>query len=145
MSDVTDPPSIFDATLNWRRFENFFALYDELKDDPILIYVIGETHHCYIGCVGCIDGKKGLASRYAKQYINRSLAIFGLDASHGQPSFAGSFVIPSNPTPQLVERIEKNIQTTFVNRHGEANALFTIKGTVETASIQHQGNPPPFL
>lgn len=146
MSNVTGPPPlVLDATLRWHRYENFFELYGALKTQPTLIYVIGETRRCYIGCVGCKKGKRGLASRYARQYLDRALAIFGLEPSHGQPSYAGLFVSPSAPSPEFVERIEKNIQKSFVDRHGVANALFTIKGTVERASIQHDGDRPPFL
>ena len=44
------------TTLAWARFENFFRLYEDLKNVPSLIYVIGETHHVYIGSVGCKGG-----------------------------------------------------------------------------------------
>ena len=133
------------VTLSWNRFDNFFALYDELKTVRTLIYVIGEAHHCYIGCVGCKNGIGGLGVRYQKQYLDRARAIFGLDASKGQPSYAGLIETPRNPSPELVERIERNIQNSFLLKHGKNNCLFEIQGTVETISILHRGSRPPFL
>jgi hypothetical protein len=138
-------PPIVSTTIKWQKYPTFFELYDAQKTQPVLIYVIGDTHHCYIGCVGCKKGTQGLAMRYAKQYVDRSVAIFGLDPNQGQVAYAGLIETPPEPLPAFVELLEKNIQTSFISCHGQPNALFLIKGQVQHLAITHTGSVPAFL
>jgi hypothetical protein len=102
------------TTVNWERFENFFALYEKLKSVQKLIYVIGETHHVYIGSVGCKGGERGLAVRYDKQYVDRTKAIVGSDAPQNQPAFAGTFIDSNRIACENVGDVEKLTQWAFL-------------------------------
>jgi hypothetical protein len=81
MSEITGRPLMYDATLTWRRFDNFFALYDAAQNDPILIYVIGETHHCYIH--GQSDEPGAPESRHTKVGLGERCSAQPLPGSVG--------------------------------------------------------------
>lgn len=130
--------------LNWKRYNNFFELYDELYKVPQLIYVIGETHHCYIGSVGGRTGQNGLSMRYQKQYIDRSKSIFGTDLPTNQPAFA-AIINDQKIDKDDIEPIEWQLQELFLTYSGASNALFTRKGEAGTFNISHLGEPPSFL
>ena len=130
--------------LVWTKFKDFFDLYNQLKNEPRLFYVIGENHHCYIGSVGGRGGMKGLAQRYQKQYVDRSMAIFGSSAPLGQPAFA-SVVIDPRIQVSDIEPIERQIQDVFIAKHGISNALFSPRGRASSHNIIHSGNAPSFL
>ena len=130
--------------LNWERFDNFFKLYDLLKNEPKLFYIIGESHHCYIGSVGGRGGKNGLAQRYQKQYVDRSIAIFGSNTPLNQPAFA-SIITDPRLRVQDIEPIERLLQDRFISLHGRKNALFTPRGIVSSHRIVNDGDVPSFL
>lgn len=134
----------FSLNLVWTGFQDFFDLYNQLKKEPRLFYVIGESHHCYIGSVGGRGGMKGLAQRYQKQYVDRSIAIFGSSTPVGQPAFAS---VVTDPRIQVsdIEPIERQIQDVFIAKHGISNALFTPRGRASSHKIIHTGNVPSFL
>jgi len=135
-----------EVVLQWTRYPNFFDLYAKHKNDPKLMYIIGENHHCYIGSVGSKGGTDGLAQRYQKQYIDRARAIFGADKPQNQPAYAGHFLSPSDPTPELIKHAEESIQNLFLNKVGKSAALFTFRGAAGQVSIKSQGQDlPPFL
>jgi hypothetical protein len=129
------------TAVNWERFENFFALYEKLQSVQKLIYVIGETHHVYIGSVGCKEGKRGLAARYEKQYVERSKAIFGSDSPRNQPAFAGTFIDSNGVTCENVGDVEKLIQWTFLQGPNRDQALFK-RPSIE---VKYSGDVPSFL
>jgi hypothetical protein len=130
------------TTVNWERFENFFALYEKLKSVKKLIYVIGETHHVYIGSVGC---KGGLAVRYDKQYVDRTKAIFGSDAPQNQPAFAGTFIDSNRITCENVGDVEKLIQWAFLERGDREQALFKRPSGRPNIEVEYCGDVPSFL
>ena len=130
--------------LKWEKFEDFFCLYESLKDKPKLIYVIGETHHCYIGSVGGRGGENGLAQRYQQQYIDRAKAIFGSSKPKSQPAFAAVFPEGSVSISDI-EPIERKIQDIFVSVHGTNNAQFSPRGVAFAQELSHSGNMPSFL
>ena len=130
--------------LNWQHFDNFFSLYDLLKNRPRMFYVIGETHHCYIGSVGGCGGNRGLAQRYEKQYIERTKAIFGSNATSDQPAFAS--IIDDQEISQVdIVPIERQLQNIFIGVHGINNALFTPRGLAANFQLTHTGDVPSFL
>jgi hypothetical protein len=133
------------TTVNWERFESFFALYEKLQSVQKLIYVIGETHHVYIGSVGCKKGKGGLAVRYEKQYVERSKAIFGSDTPQNQPAFAGTFMDSSGITSENVGDIEKVIQWTFLQKRERNQALFKRPSGRPNIDVKYRGDVPSFL
>ena len=130
--------------LEWRKFDDFLQLYNEVCNQPRLFYIIGESHHCYIGSVGGRNGEGGLAVRYQKQYVDRSKAIFGSNSPHNQPAFAS---VVTDPTIKVedIEPIERQIQEKFIVIHGKENALFKARGNLPNYSLSHTGNPPGFL
>jgi hypothetical protein len=131
--------------LNWHRYDNFFDLYDCHSADPVLIYVIGESHHCYIGSVGSKGGTGGLAVRYESQYINRARAIFGRDFPENQPAFAAVFKEPPNPNENDIENAERIVQRVFLERVGQLHALFKLRADIPEFKIAHEGDKPSFL
>jgi len=132
--------------MNWKRFENFFALYEELQKVPKLIYVIGELHHVYIGSVGCKGGAGGLAVRYEKQYVERSKAIFGSDNPYDQPAFAGTFVDSKGMTCENVGDIEDLVQWTFLQGKSRDQALFSKRPSRRpNIGVRYCGDVPSFL
>lgn len=135
-----------DVRIRWTRYEHFFELYNRHKNEPKLIYIIGENHHCYIGSVGSKGGQDGLAQRYQKQYIDRAKAIFGSDAPDNQPAYVGHFINPINPDPELIIAVEKTIQYEFINKVGRNKALFTTRGYAGHIGVESEGDHiPPFL
>jgi hypothetical protein len=135
-----------EVILQWTRYSSFFDLYAKHKNEPKLIYIIGESHHCYIGSVGSKGGTDGLAQRYQKQYIDRARAIFGADKPQNQPAYVGHFLSPDDPAPELIESVEKTIQNLFLNKFGKSAALFTPRGAAGQVSIKSEGQDlPPFL
>lgn len=129
--------------LKIHKYDDFFKLYEEEKSRPQLIYIIGETHHCYIGSVGVKGGQNGLQQRYQKQYIERAKAIFGMDSPQNQPSFACIF--ESNVSDHDIELVEEYIQTKFLNKYEQKNALFQNKEEVNDLEIAISGELPDFL
>lgn len=136
---------MIDIKINWVEFDNFFSLWEHHKKSTQLIYVIGESHHCYIGCVGINGGKGGLGQRYQRQYVYRSLAIFATEESKGQKSFAGSFVIPDNITKYIIGAAEALVQESFVNMFSVGDALFSPETVPSGYKIEHEGKIPIFL
>lgn len=130
--------------LIWRKFDNFFQLYEKLLNEPRLFYVIGESHHCYIGSVGGRGGEGGLASRYLQQYVDRAKSIFGLERPNSQPAFA-SIVIDQQIRVEDIEAIERQIQEVFLRACGRENASFTPRGKVPNYELIHEGVAPKFL
>ena len=130
--------------LQWQRFNNFFELYEQLKDEPRMFYVIGEVHHCYIGSVGGRGGENGLAQRYQKQYVDRAMAIFGSSTPVNQPAFA-SIVSDPRITVEDIEPIERQLQNVFIESVGRDNALFTPRGQASDFHLVHSGEIPGFL
>lgn len=128
--------------LLWKRFENFLELYAELLDEPQLIYVIGETHHCYIGTVGGRGGENGLRQRYQQQYIDRAKAIYGMDAPQGQPAFAARL---NEVATNQIEPLERLVQQNFIDNVGIEHALFTPRGEAPVIQVVHEGEMPEFL
>jgi len=133
------------TTVNWERFENFFTLYEKLKSVQKLIYVIGETHHVYVGSVGCKGGEGGLAVRYQPQYVERSKAIFGSDSPQEQPAFAGTFTDSNGVTCENVEDVEKLIQWAFLERGDRKQALFKRPNRRPNIKVEYCGDVPSFL
>lgn len=130
--------------LIWRKFDNFFQLYEKLLNEPRLFYVIGESRHCYIGSVGGRRGEGGLAVRYQQQYVDRAKAIFGSESPINQPAFA-SIVTDQQITVDDIEPIERQIQEVFLQSYGRENALFTPRGKVQNYELIHEGDMPQFL
>ena len=136
-------------TVTWSRFGSFFLLYGELRNAPQLIYAIGETHHVYIGSVGCKGGQGGLGVRYEPQYIDRAKAIFGADAPSDQPAFAGQFeaAIPRG----TISDIEKLVQWRFLQwidaqGIGREQALFgKHPAYAPDVDVVFEGELPKFL
>jgi hypothetical protein len=131
--------------LTWTGFENFFRLYADLKRVSNLIYVIGETHHGYIGSVGCKSGSGGLAVRYEQQYVDRSRAIFGMDTPRDQPAFAGRFKADITD-PSTIREVEELVQWTFLHGKARNQAVFSKRPwQPPTIDVEHFGTPPSFL
>lgn len=130
--------------LIWQKYDDFFRLYDQMKDVPRMFYVIGEKHHCYVGSVGGRGGTKGLRLRYQKQYVDRAMAIFGSSTPENQPAFAA---IADDPRMMVsdMEPIERQIQETFIGRFGRENALFSANGEPSNFQLAHSGDIPLFL
>jgi hypothetical protein len=131
--------------LKWKKYENFFALYEEEKDVQMLIYVIGENRHCYIGCVGGGKGKKGLARRYDKPYIERAKSIFGSTKPRNQPAYVGHFTKGQRISPKVVINVEKIVQKTFEEIKPKAVPAFKRRGTITEMKIKNTDTRPPFL
>ena len=135
-----------EITVEWKRFDNFFSLWNSHRDDTQLIYVIGESHHCYIGSIGSRDGKKGLGTRYQWQYVRRARAIFGLEEASGQVAYSGTV----KKIGGLVQGIdilatEAEVQNAFVLACGPANALFDPEDLLDGYLVAHHGELPLFL
>ena len=134
-----------EIVIKWLCYPDFFKLYAAHNSDQKLIYVIGRTHHCYIGSVGSKGGTGGLARRYEKQYLDLARTIFGRDLPENQPAYTGLFVTPADPPPKLIEAVEKIIQKIFLDKLGESAALFALRGTVEPLDVKNRGQVPSFL
>ncbi len=133
------------VVINWRRHSDFFKLWSAHGTEPKLVYVIGETHECYIGSVGSRGGKGGLQTRYEKQYLDRACAIFGQRVPRDQPAFAGLFVDPDQVDQRLIIAAEAQVQNAFITRHGKPAALFDPEHPVGGVEVKHQGEVPAFL
>jgi hypothetical protein len=127
--------------LIWTEYPTFFDLR-RAHGTGTLIYVIGETHHCYIGCIGGRYGKQGLKTRYQSQYVDRAKAIFGLDESAGQKSFCAPV-----DDPTVILQVEALVQQRFIAAHGRENALFQFRPPypMRALTLDNQGSPPSFL
>jgi len=137
-----------DIEVRWEAFDSFFTLWDTHQKSTQLLYVIGEEHHCYIGCIGIDDGKGGLKQRYQKQYVYRSISIFGLDRSEGQKSFAGEFTNDKiDVDANIIGWCEHLAQLTFIHKYGEKNAEFTLTNPFpyEGIKLKNLGEKPGFL
>ena len=44
--------SVTTIELEWTKYSNFFELWRAHRHSTKLIYVIGDQHHCYVGCIG---------------------------------------------------------------------------------------------
>lgn len=128
--------------LNWKRYENFFDLWAERLDEAKLMYIIGETDHCYIGNVGGKGGMNGLGQRYQKSYVQRARAIYGEKAPRSQPAFAASL---EHLSPPEIIPLERQLQEIFIEKIGRSKALFTPRGEVPNYKLVHSGDVPSFL
>lgn len=134
------------VVVNWRKYADFFELYEHEKASAKLVYVIGETHHCYVGSVGSQGGTGGLAVRYEWQYVNRSRAIFGESFPQNQPAFAGSFPDDTELGKDQIEGAEADVQKAFLAQYGARQAMFDPTKIRSTGiRVIHQGNAPAFL
>lgn len=129
--------------VRWERYRDFFELYKACGQIARLVYVIGETQHCYVGSVGSRGGRGGLRVRYEPQYINRSRAIYGQDRPSGQPAFVG--IIGGRCKPRDVADLERHVQRAFVEARGQNNAQFKPPGTGGRGQYSHVGRKPSFL
>mgnify|MGYP001075224487 CR=1 FL=1 len=135
-----------EVVVNWLKYPNFFDLYEKEKAKPKIVYVIGESHHCYVGSVGSKGGRGGLAIRYEWQYVERSCAIFGQSKPQNQPAFAGSFIDDTKVDECQIEAAEANVQEAFLKRHGKEAAIFHQKPkSYPDIKVTHQGDAPAFL
>src|SRR5574341_658238 len=125
--------------INWRRYPDFFKLWSAHGTEPKLVYVIGESHECYIGSVGSRGGQGGLRTRYEKQYLDRACAIFGQREPCDQPAFAGLFVDPDQLEQRQIIAAEAQVQSAFITRHDKSAALFEPEHLVEGVEVKHQG------
>lgn len=132
-------------TIKWKRYPNFFDLWRAHKEDTKLIYIIGESHHCYIGSIGAKGGVGGIGNRYQWQYLNVSRAIFGRDESEGQFSHAGKFISPNDISKKLISTTEKFIQKQLIEVYGHEKVLFEPPNSVEDIMICHKEDVPEFL
>ena len=110
--------------LEWERFDNFFDLWRARSKSIQMIYSIGETAHCYIGCIGINDGKGGLRNRYQWQYVQRSLAIFAKEESEGQVAFAAKFISPDDIDRHIIKATEAEVQASYIAHDGLVDPLF---------------------
>ena len=131
--------------ISWTRYPNFFELWHNHRRDTKLLYVIGESHHCYIGSIGSRDGVQGLGTRYQWQYVNRAKSIFGLDEERGQTAFAGVFESPNEVTGALILASEAYIQNCCVTAIGENEILFEPEDLVENVKVENSGELPSFI
>ena len=131
--------------LKWTRYDDFFRLYQEKADAPKLVYVIGESRLVYVGCVGNRGGKKGLARRYDKPYVERAKSIFGSSTPNNQPAFVGEFTKPRDPGGHTISNVERIIQKAFDDKHGPEARTFTPKGKVTSMKLKNYGKCPAFL
>jgi hypothetical protein len=131
--------------LSWKQYEDFFDLYKQEKPEAKIIYVIGEKRLCYIGSVGGRGGKKGLARRYDKPYIERAKAIFGSDKPKNQPAFVAHFTEGQRIRPKDILNVEKIIQKSFEVAYPKIDPAFTRRGYISDMKIKNFGNFPSFL
>jgi hypothetical protein len=137
---------LHEISVEWKRFDNFFALWKLHRGCTQLVYVIGEAHHCYVGSIGSRDGKKGLGTRYQWQYVNRARAIFGLEENQGQVAYAGTLKKPSGSFLGMdILAVEADVQNAFVLAYGPENALFDPEDLAEGYAFTHSGELPGFL
>ena len=132
-------------TLSWQRYRTFFDLWHNHRSDTKLVYVIGASHHCYIGSIGSRGGIQGLGTRYQWQYVRRAQAIFGLDESGGQESYAANFTRIVGEHDILAT--EAYIQNKFILSAGTQNALFEPEDLTEGYEFLHinQESAPAFI
>jgi hypothetical protein len=133
------------VTINWIKYDNFFQLWDKHKDDPKLIYVIGDAHHCYVGSIGGSRGKKGLRNRYQRQYLERAKSIFGKDESEGQVAYAGLFANDAAIESPLIRAAEAKIQKCCIDKLGSGYCMFKYKNSVKDVEVTNSGSLPLFL
>ncbi|MCP1446049.1 hypothetical protein J3D54_005181 [Pseudomonas sp. GGS8] len=137
---------LHEVSVEWRRFDNFFALWKSHRSATQLIYVIGETHRCYIGSIGSRKGELDLGARYQWQSVICARAILGLEEDHGQVAYAGILKKSSGSFQSIdIVAIEADVQNSFVLACGFENALFDPKDLAEGYSLTHSGELPSFL
>jgi hypothetical protein len=137
--------STITTEVQWTKYPNFFELWRAHRKSTKLLYVIGEQHHCYIGCIGGKGGQVGLAQRYQWQYVNRARAIFGRDETDGQGAYAGTFRNPDSITPERILAAEAEVQSRCVLALGPDAILFDPEDAIEGFTVRHAGSSPPFL
>lgn len=125
----------------WKKYSNFFELWENHKNETSMFYVIGEKHHIYIGAIGINEGQQGLRNRYQKQYLDRSKAIFGKDEKCGQIAYAGVFRGRRN----RMRNIEINLQQCCIEKYGADKVLFKEPKKEVNITIKHIGTIPDFL
>lgn len=130
-------------TLTWEKYPSFFALWRAHRRSTQLVYVIGSEIFCYVGSIGARSGQQGLGMRYQWQYLVRAKAIFGLDESRGQVSFAATF--DETVDAQDVLAAEAHVQNCFITIVGPEHALFEAEKLVDNYSFVHLGDAPRFL
>ena len=128
--------------LTWKEYSTFFDLWSK-HGTGCMIYVIGETHHCYIGSIGSRGGKGGLKMRYQQQYLLRAQAMFGFDESAGQKAFCALFDEISDPA--VILQVEALVQRQFIQAHGRGKALFRPLPVKCELALENRGSPPSFL
>jgi hypothetical protein len=137
--------SALTINVDWTKHDNFFELWRAHRRSTKLLYVIGEHHHCYVGCIGGKSGQGGLAQRYQWQYVNRARSIFGRDEADGQVAYSGEFRNPESITPELILAAEADVQSGCVLALGPDAVLFDPEDTVDGLTVRHLGTPPIFL
>lgn len=130
--------------LRWTRYPDFFDLYRKKKDVPKLIYVIGDTNFVYIGNVGSNGGRRGLARRYDKPYIERSMSIFGSDQPARRPCFVAEFRNKRISGPDILNA-EKIIQQEFLDNRPGYTPSFTRRGMIQPMTVSNTGTKPGFV
>lgn len=128
--------------LTWKKYSTFFALWRK-HGTGCMIYVIGETHHCYIGSIGSRGGKGGLKMRYQQQYLHRAQAMFGCDEPAGQKAYCALFNGTSDPA--VILQAEALVQREFIRVHGLEKALFRPLAVKCDLTLENRGSPPSFL
>lgn len=134
------------ALITWVQYNDFHSLWESHRHTPQLIYVVGESHHIYIGQIGGNKNEtKGFPMRYQRQYLKFAKAMFGLDFSQGQRAYAGLISYSEPVGCPMVLAAEAQVQKQCVEQVGLANVLFTPKVLVPGYSFDHDGNAPAFL
>lgn len=135
----------------WKKYDNFFSLWENHNKETTMFYMIGEKHHIYIGAIGINGGKQGLGTRYQKQYLNIAKAIFGKDEIVGQVAYAGTFkkTMKNDLHQNIMRQVEAYLQNKCARKYGREKVLFKITkiNSQEEINIMlnHEGDVPEFL
>jgi hypothetical protein len=131
--------------LRWMRFCNFFELYEKKGDVRRMIYVIGNARLVYVGCVGCVDGERGLRRRYDKPYVERAKSIFGRRTPSQQPAYAAEFVSPQEPSGSTMRNAERIVQEECEKACPRREIMFSVRGTTTKMTLKSYGELPDFM
>ena len=129
--------------LEWKKYEDFFSLYEKRSTDPRMLYVIGDQEFVYIGLVG-IRGSNGLKQRYQKSYVLRAKSIFGMATPDAQPAYAASIKKPKAPGNKILD-LEETIQDYCICALGDKNVTFTKRKKQVPITVISTGCPPHWI
>ena len=132
-----------EINLDWKKYTDFFSLYEKRNTDPRMLYVISDQEFVYIGLVG-VRGLNGLKQRYQKSYVLRARSIFGMAKPDAQPAYAAKITKPPAPGNRILD-LEEAIQNLCICALGEINVTFTKRKRQVPITIISKGSRPHWI